>query len=302
MIAKANGNLSYPQKSSTTNCVYDYIRIGFLWLVFGKVLYGMFGWWFNPAKKGVTLWYSLLITALMLLLAAIFATQLQIKRYPLKRPLWTYLGFKWTVASQKMITKSTLRYMCIGALLLCHTTILRAFFLLEKERKALLDIITTSFWSLRWLLLRTKLQEEVLWEAPMAIPNPWWAKWILTSTVCLIAPIAEEMLFRGVIINELRYRKFTMQSTLVISSLLFTLAHGYLDILYNISIFVLGIILGKQRYQTQSLYVPIMIHIAKNVFALLAIIALSPIAKNIYSQDILEKGHLFPTLKHYYSL
>ena len=77
------------------------------------------------------------------------------------------------------------------------------------------------------------------------------------------AALAEELLFRGVILTGLR--PLGRGGALVVSALLFTVMHGLLLPNY----FVAGIVLGLAAMATRSILVPISIHLVHNVAALL---------------------------------
>lgn len=76
------------------------------------------------------------------------------------------------------------------------------------------------------------------------------------------AALAEELLFRGVILTGLR--PLGRGGALVVSALLFTVMHGLLLPNY----FVAGLVLGLAAMATRSILVPISIHLFHNVAAL----------------------------------
>jgi tetratricopeptide (TPR) repeat protein len=88
------------------------------------------------------------------------------------------------------------------------------------------------------------------------------------SAVVIVGPIVEEILFRGLIYAALE-RRLGISGAIVISSLLFALVH--LQVVYFIPIFCLGLVLGWARSRTNSLGLPILIHILNNSIALIAL-------------------------------
>jgi tetratricopeptide (TPR) repeat protein len=84
-------------------------------------------------------------------------------------------------------------------------------------------------------------------------------------TVVIIAPIAEEILFRGLIYGALE-KRFKVSGAIVISSAVFAAAH--LQVAYLLPIFCLGVVLGWARWKTGSLGLPILLHILNNGIAL----------------------------------
>lgn len=82
--------------------------------------------------------------------------------------------------------------------------------------------------------------------------------------MCILAPVSEEILFRGVI-----YKRFERHSTLAaifLSALTFSLAH--LDIRSLIPIFFIGVTLGVIRFATGSIIATMLSHCVANAFAL----------------------------------
>ena len=80
--------------------------------------------------------------------------------------------------------------------------------------------------------------------------------------------MVEEILFRGLIYGALE-KRLRVSGAMVISSLLFALVH--LQVVYFIPIFCLGMVLGWARWKTNSLGLPILIHILNNGVALIVL-------------------------------
>ena len=84
--------------------------------------------------------------------------------------------------------------------------------------------------------------------------------WIFLLYVCVVGPVFEELLFRGVILQTLkRYNAFF---AIIASSLIFGLFHLYLE--QGTHAFVLGIVLAYIAIKTDSLMVPILLHTIHN--------------------------------------
>jgi len=88
------------------------------------------------------------------------------------------------------------------------------------------------------------------------------------SAVVIVGPMVEEILFRGLIYGALE-KRLRVSGAFVISSFLFALVH--LQVVYFIPIFCLGMVLGWARWKTNSLGLPILIHILNNGIALIAL-------------------------------
>lgn len=83
---------------------------------------------------------------------------------------------------------------------------------------------------------------------------------IFIST-CVIAPIFEELLYRGVLLNGL-LRKYNFKKAIIYSSLIFAIAH--MNLPQGINAFCIGIIIGIVYYYTKSLYICMLMHFANN--------------------------------------
>ncbi len=84
----------------------------------------------------------------------------------------------------------------------------------------------------------------------------------LTGTV-LISPIAEELIFRGIILNRLKL-VISTPAAILVSSLCFGILHSYGSI---ISAFVFGLCMCILYIKTDNILIPISAHIMNNFFA-----------------------------------
>lgn len=92
--------------------------------------------------------------------------------------------------------------------------------------------------------------------------SPWW----LIASVAVVAPIFEEMVFRGFVYSGFE-RSLGALPAVLLSSALFTVLHGQYNIYELTQIFVLGMVLAWARMRTQSLLTPIVMHAANNGLA-----------------------------------
>jgi len=83
-------------------------------------------------------------------------------------------------------------------------------------------------------------------------------------TLVVIAPIAEEILFRGYLFGKLR-QHVPLWIAIIITSLAFGLAHGAWNV--GIDVFALSIVLCLLRVVSKSLWPSIMLHMLKNGLA-----------------------------------
>lgn len=91
--------------------------------------------------------------------------------------------------------------------------------------------------------------------------------WQNFVAMCILAPIIEELLCRGVLMSLLR--RYGMARMLIYSSLGFALLH--LNMQSFIPIFMIGLLLGLIRITTGSVLAPMIAHAASNLYALISI-------------------------------
>ena len=89
--------------------------------------------------------------------------------------------------------------------------------------------------------------------------------WLIVSVV-VVAPIFEEMVFRGFVYGGFE-RSLGAFPALLLSSVLFTVLHGQYNAYELAQIFVLGMVLGLARMRTQSLFTPMVMHAVNNGMA-----------------------------------
>ena len=86
-------------------------------------------------------------------------------------------------------------------------------------------------------------------------------------SVVIIAPIAEEFIFRGFLYSQLSRTRIGPWGAVTLSSLLWTVIHFQYEPLILIVLFIFGIFLGYIRMAYKSLSLPIMLHGINNSFA-----------------------------------
>lgn len=103
-------------------------------------------------------------------------------------------------------------------------------------------------------------------------------------TIAIMAPVLEEILFRGIILDGY-LKNYNPAKSIVISALLFALIHG--NIAQGIGAFVMGIVVGVLYWRTQSLLLCIGLHFVNNFTAALFIV-LDP--ESIYSTQTFRES------------
>lgn len=102
---------------------------------------------------------------------------------------------------------------------------------------------------------------------------------LIFTTLAVVAPVAEELLFRGYLFGKLR-KKLPVFAVILITSVVFSALHlgiGSLDNLqWNVAIdtFVLAIGLGLLRHFTGSVWASMLVHIIKNSIAFFVLFVL----------------------------
>lgn len=84
---------------------------------------------------------------------------------------------------------------------------------------------------------------------------------VYTVSAALVAPVAEEFMFRGIILNRLKI-KFGVKKAIIISSILFGLIHSDLGIL---SAVVFGICMAVVYLKTRNIFATVSIHCVNNL-------------------------------------
>lgn len=92
--------------------------------------------------------------------------------------------------------------------------------------------------------------------------------WITYLGIAVLAPAAEEVLFRGYLFDAAR-KWLPPLPTVVVTGALFAAIH--FDKAYFLPLFTFGLVLGWARHRTDSLWVGFAIHACNNAFCLLAL-------------------------------
>ncbi len=89
---------------------------------------------------------------------------------------------------------------------------------------------------------------------------------LIILLIGIVLPVAEEIFFRGVVHTAFQ-NKDGFKRGVVISSLIFALAH--LDLTVLPILFILGVVLAYGYYKTESLLVPMLMHMTNNTLVFL---------------------------------
>lgn len=107
------------------------------------------------------------------------------------------------------------------------------------------------------------LMDRVLYNEDMIIPQDFNSKIYYAITAVILAPIIEEIVFRGIILNRFR-TKWGIGKAIILSSVLFGILHYELAVTGALT---LGICLALIYLRTENILVPITIHFINNLIA-----------------------------------
>ncbi len=94
--------------------------------------------------------------------------------------------------------------------------------------------------------------------------------WLFVA-VCIMAPVFEELLFRGILLDALNRTPLGMHGAALLSSVLFAVVHLQYDWSIMVAIVFLGLVLAYSRFYSRSLYVPIILHFFNNTLTFVLI-------------------------------
>ncbi|MGB4762678.1 MAG: CPBP family intramembrane glutamic endopeptidase [Candidatus Saccharimonas sp.] len=89
--------------------------------------------------------------------------------------------------------------------------------------------------------------------------------WIAFAVLVVIVPIAEELMFRGMLYGRLRQEGIGWWISALIVSVLFGLAHGQWNV--GIDVFILSMVACALREFTGSIWAGVLVHVIKNLIA-----------------------------------
>lgn len=133
------------------------------------------------------------------------------------------------------------------------------------------SLTATFFWvglAAVWMLASNAL---VNWRGPWDF-TPWRETPMLANTLRVLAvgilgPIAEELIFRGLLYGRLAGTRLGAVGSIVVLALAWALIHTSYSATVIAVIFVEGLLLGAARWRTGSVLAPILMHIVWNFYA-----------------------------------
>lgn len=154
----------------------------------------------------------------------------------------------------------------------------------KKIDRGAIELVRPSSWVrvLLWLsgfLVYILIEESIAFKAGFLVPDPWHygplATVIRVTGILLLAPVVEEILFRGLILNVLLKRKLGFAAAAFIQALFFMLSHStFYDVNSSTAYYFIwgladGMLYAYARRHTGSLYTPMLMHMSGNAVATL---------------------------------
>lgn len=96
---------------------------------------------------------------------------------------------------------------------------------------------------------------------------------MLVIGVCILAPIFEEIIFRGLGYSRLVQSRLGVTGTIIVTSLIFTFIHTQYDFIIILALLPFAVLLGYVRYKTGNLIYCIVLHMQINVFSTIELFA-----------------------------
>lgn len=140
-----------------------------------------------------------------------------------------------------------------------------------------------------WLISVQILVEPLMMLFPVVEQNSGQGFWAIVTTV-IFAPVFEELIFRGLILEAL-LRRHRRLISVVVSSMLFAVVHFQPEVM--VSAFVSGLVLGTIYLHTSSIFSTIILHSINNAIAY-SLITLD--LDNISYYQIFGGGSLYYTV------
>jgi membrane protease YdiL (CAAX protease family) len=133
------------------------------------------------------------------------------------------------------------------------------------------ELLPTAIFAVVYLGWMLASDQAIHWRGPWDF-RPWQSAPLLASAmrvlaVCLLGPMAEELLFRGVIFSWLKER-IPLTLTIVLTAVGWALLHWSYSWAVIGVIVIDGLLLGAARARTGSVVPPIIMHALYNLYAI----------------------------------
>ncbi len=95
--------------------------------------------------------------------------------------------------------------------------------------------------------------------------------WLFVLAVGILAPVWEEFLFRGFLFSGIRSTAAGTAGAVILTSILFAVSHTQYGVFIMFEIFIFSILICLSRLHTGSLWVPVGLHSAYNLLAIVVV-------------------------------
>ncbi len=138
---------------------------------------------------------------------------------------------------------------------------------------------TLGFWILVFIVLQIATGFLVDALGAKEIPNfmmnleypTLMAKVLLLMAVVVAAPVVEEVVFRGFLLKGFSHTFMGVHGAVILTSALWAVIHMQYEMAYLIAIFVIGLVFGYARIITNSLFIPMIMHLLMNFLAIVGL-------------------------------
>lgn len=126
--------------------------------------------------------------------------------------------------------------------------------------------IFVAGWLCSWFHLNTNFAEFSvrIYKAAYFFP-------LFVFSVVLLDPVLEELVFRGFLFKGLLHSRLGATGAIVLSALIFGSIHSQYHLAGMLVVAGSAVLFGIARYQTRSVFVPMMMHITNNLIAYIEI-------------------------------
>jgi membrane protease YdiL (CAAX protease family) len=124
---------------------------------------------------------------------------------------------------------------------------------------------------LAFTVFRTQFVADLKTFAPLLQSEAWP---VAVLSVAIGAPVAEEFLFRGLLLGWLLQRGVPFWTAAVATTIMWTLLHLGYSVVGLIEVFLAGLLLSWVFWLTRSVWLPIMVHATYNMTALVVMFTL----------------------------
>lgn len=172
----------------------------------------------------------------------------------------SFVGFLFTlplikIATREKTVSKQLAYLAVKKVtkhgLIFWSTMALVFVGLEELSLVLMGIETPEF------MLSIKNSTEGIGDIVLVF-----------VAICIIAPIIEELIFRGVLFVRLQQTKLGNTGAILITSIYFASLHVQYDAIGMFTTLLMGLVLGWVRYKSNNTSYCILIHMIANTFAM----------------------------------